>query len=297
MTFKVLAIGDAMLDVVVKIDGTINFDSDTRAEISTHSGGAGANTAAWLATLGIESHFVGRVGTDSAGELFRSELEGSGVIFHCKSAPASHTGTVVVIVGGDGARTMFPDSGANDEIRADDLPNPRDFDAIYLSGYSLFNPRAHGEVIEMITQIRASGRPLFFDPASVGIIKEFGVAAALELLSNFDLVSLNEEEAQTLTGETQRDVVLELLLKHAPIIALKRGACGAELAIRSGEKWSRAAHRVDVIDTTGAGDAFNAGLLAGWLAGGDLSVALEAAITSASECVANIGARPRVAAR
>lgn len=295
--FKVLAIGDAMLDVVVKIDGPVNFDSDTRAEISTHSGGAGANTAAWLAKLGIESHFVGRVGADSAGDLFRSELERSGVSFHSKAAPVSHTGSVVVIVGGDGARTMFPDAGANDEIRAADLPDLSDFDAIYLSGYSLFNPTAHREVLAMIARVRECGKRLFFDPASVGIIQEFGVAAALELLANFDLVSLNEDEAYALTGASKREDALGLLLERAPIVALKRGAAGAELAIRGGEKWSHAAQQVQVVDTTGAGDAFNAGLLAGWVAGGDLSAALTAAISSASECVANIGARPRVAAR
>ncbi|NDE95959.1 MAG: ribokinase, partial [Actinobacteria bacterium] len=76
---KVLCIGDAMIDVIVQMKGAINVNSDTLSEISMHGGGAAANTATWLAHLGVTTSFAGRIGSDLSGEFFRSELTSHGV--------------------------------------------------------------------------------------------------------------------------------------------------------------------------------------------------------------------------
>lgn len=285
-----------MLDVIVKIEGEINLNSDTRSQISTHGGGAGANTASWLATLEIESHFFGCIGEDAAGIVFLDELRKLGVHSHVSKKAEFSTGTVVVLVEGNGNRTMFPDSGANSRLDASLLPDPKDFAAVLISGYSLFNTANSAEVIKMVMQIKSLGIPIFFDPASVGTMKDFGKSAAFELLKLFDLICLNEEEAFYLTDSNDRRVALAGLLAEVPTVAIKLGKDGAIASTRDGNALTLPAAAVEVVDTTGAGDAFNAGFLASWSRSEDLGSALQSAIKCASSCVAIIGARPRVGA-
>jgi ribokinase len=293
---RILAIGDAMLDVIVKIDTEINFNSDTRSSISTHGGGAGANTASWLATLGVDSHFFGSLGNDSAGRLFAEELSALGVVNCAATCRDLPTGTVVVLVEGNGNRTMFPDPGANSKVSAELLPDPANFDAIFLSGYSLFNRSNFAAVTQIIDQIESKQIPILFDPASVGTMKEFGREEALALLPRFEMISLNEEEAAFLSGVSNRQGALENLLDLCPVVAIKLGPDGAIAGERGGLRTESKAQPVQAIDTTGAGDAFNAGFLAEFVNSKDLANAVRSGIQSASQCVGIIGARPRVGA-
>ena len=293
---RILTIGDAMLDVLVKVDSEINFDSDTRAQITTCGGGAAANSAAWLAKTGVAAEFFGAIGADSSGRIFLDELEVSGVRSRASIIEGAQTGTVVVIVAKDGERTMFPDAGANSGLRADELPDPSGFEAILLSGYSLFNPMLTVEVDAMIERIRATKTPLALDPASVGIMEEFGLAQLRGQLSKFDLLLLNEAEATFISGEASSDAALRYLLQFVSSVVIKRGAAGAIAGTRSGDYFTASAKATRVIDTTGAGDAFNAGFIAAWVKTGRIDAALESGVSLAAECVATIGARPRVGA-
>ena len=110
---KILCIGDTMLDVVAKLESEIHYASDTRATISTHGGGAAANVASWLATTGINTHLIVRVGEDAAGKTVLSELDRYGVGHSNTVLPGETTGVVIVLVDLTGERTMFPDWGAN----------------------------------------------------------------------------------------------------------------------------------------------------------------------------------------
>lgn len=293
---RILTIGDAMLDVIVKVESAINFDSDTRAQITTCGGGAAANTASWLARTGAPTDFFGAVGSDTSGRIFLDELKGFGVRSRASIIEGAQTGTVVVFVDQDGERTMFPDSGANSSLRASELPNPSEFNAILLSGYSLLNPRLTAEVSAMIGTIRAAKTPLAFDPASVGIMQDFGVAQLQAQLPDFDLILLNEAEATFITGEPDPENAMRYLLQFSPIVVIKRGAAGAIAGTQSGDFHTVAAAETRVIDTTGAGDAFNAGFIATWVKSGRIDAALESGVSLAAECVATIGARPSVGA-
>jgi sugar/nucleoside kinase (ribokinase family) len=293
---RILTIGDAMLDVLVKVDSEINFDSDTRAKITTCGGGAAANSAAWLAKTGVTTDFFGAVGADSSGRIFLDELKISGVKSRASIIEGAQTGTVVVFVANDGERTMFPDTGANSGLRAHELPDPSEFAAILLSGYSLFNPLLTIEVESMIKRIRETKTPLALDPASVGIMEEFGLAQLRGQLSKFDLLLLNEAEAAFISGEANCDGALKYLLRFVPNVVIKRGAAGAIAGTQSGDYYTASAKATKVIDTTGAGDAFNAGFFATWVKTGRIDAALESGVSLAAECVATIGARPRVGA-
>lgn len=295
---SILCVGDAMIDVIVKMRSDINPNSDTLSDISMHGGGAAANTATWLAYLGVTTSFAGRIGSDIAGANFHSELVSFGVKHENQPIDGAHTGTVVVLVDQNGNRTMFPDSGANSGLNPSDLPSLIGIQGVFLSGYSLFNPKSTEGVLKIINRVTEHGIPIFFDVASVGTMSAFGRDKAISLVDGFAGIFMNEDEARFLTGIKDFDgelvSVFESLASFSPLIVIKRGPKGAVAKFADSEPINQTAKETEVLDTTGAGDAFAAGFLASWLEARDLSAALSQALVVASRCVATIGARPRV---
>ncbi|MBM3722524.1 MAG: carbohydrate kinase family protein [Actinobacteria bacterium] len=291
---SVICIGDAMMDVIVRMEGSIKANSDTLSEISMHGGGAAANTASWLASLGVDTTFIGRIGSDILGSNFHNELLAQGVKHPNPPIANMKTGVVVVLVDQDGNRTMFPDAGANSGLDEKDLPDLTGLDGAFLSGYSLFNPISTEGVQRIIKTLRAASIPIYFDLASVGTISAFGFERAKELLSGFEGLFLNEEEALFITRESKVEEQVSYLLKLSKLVVIKLGSNGAVGKSRDSELISKAASDSEVLDTTGAGDSFAAGFLSSWLVKQDLSEALAKGIEVAGKCVATIGARPRV---
>jgi sugar/nucleoside kinase (ribokinase family) len=291
---SVICIGDAMMDVIVRMKSPINANSDTLSEISMHGGGAAANTASWLASLGVDTTFIGRIGSDISGSNFHNELLALGVKHPNPPIANMKTGVVVVLVDQDGNRTMFPDAGANSGLDEKDLPDLKGLDGAFLSGYSLFNPISTEGVQRIITTLRAASIPIYFDLASVGTIGAFGFERARELLHGFEGLFLNEEEALFITKESKVEEQISFLLKLSRLVVIKRGSNGAVGKSRDSELISKAASDSEVLDTTGAGDSFAAGFLSSWLVNQDLSEALSKGIEISGKCVATIGARPRV---
>lgn len=297
MTAKVLCIGDVMLDVVTKIDvlpSQINYGSDTPAKISTHGGGAAGNVAAWLTRTDARATIVGHVGNDAAGSALVSEFDALGVRHHNLVVDNGHSGVVVVLVDPTGERTMFPDNGANSGLRISDLPDLAGFNAVYISGYSPLDPLSLVGIKEMIAKIRAANIPIYFDPASVGGMKEVAIDEVKSWLPLMDVLLLNEEEACYLSGSTDIEVSLDYLLQQCDTVVIKRGSHGAIGKSRGGETVSVPAIPTTVVDTTGAGDSFAAGFISYFATKKDLTRALMAGAEVAAHCVAIIGARPRV---
>lgn len=297
MTAKVLCIGDVMLDVVTKIDvlpSQINYGSDTPAKISTHGGGAAGNVAAWLTRTDARATIVGHVGNDAAGSALVSEFDALGVRHHNLVVDNGHSGVVVVLVDPTGERTMFPDNGANSGLRISDLPELEGFNAVYISGYSPLDPLSLVGIKEMIAKIRAAGITIYFDPASVGGMKEVAIDEVKSWLPLMDVLLLNEEEACYLSGSTDIEISLDYLLQQCQTVVIKRGSHGAIGKSRGGETVSVPAIPTTVVDTTGAGDSFAAGFISYFATKKDLTRALMAGAEVAAHCVAIIGARPRV---
>ena len=121
----------------------------------------------------------------------------------------------------------------------------------------------------------------------------FGKERALSLISGFSGLFLNEEEARYITGSSDAAQQLQSLISRAPLIVIKRGPLGAIAKVEEATI-ERPATNTQVIDTTGAGDAFAAGFLASWIESKNLSASLSRALDVAAQCVATIGARPRV---
>lgn len=291
---RILCIGDAALDVIVKMQTELHIGSDTASHISMHGGGAAANTATWLAQLGHSVYFSCRIGDDAAGRAIAAEFDSRGIEYRREFLSNEKTGVVVVLVNNKGERTMFPDSGANSGIGEIDLPSLKNFDAAYLSGYSLFNPLSTSGVEAMISRIKEAEIPLIFDPASVGTMTVFGHERVLQLLPLMDVAIMNEDEARFLAKSDSLENTLQILTSLIPVVVVKTGSKGARAQMRAGDVVTSQTEAIAAIDTTGAGDAFAAGFIPQWLHSHDLLTSMNAGNDLARKCVAIIGARPSV---
>jgi sugar/nucleoside kinase (ribokinase family) len=297
MTINVLCIGDVMLDVIARINVSpqkINFGSDTASRISTSSGGAAGNVAAWLTRTDARSTIVSHVGDDPAGAAIVAEFDALGVDHGDLVIPGETSGVVVVLVDSSGERTMFPDKGANSRLTLADLPDLSRFQAVYISGYALLNPLARDGVLAMIEKIKADGLPIYFDPASVGAMKDVADKELHNWFSMMDVLFLNEEESIYLTGSVDIERALNYLLDFSQVVVIKRGSAGAIAKARGFDSISLPAVEATVLDTTGAGDSFAAGFIASFSKNHDLTAALQAGGELAAGCVAIVGGRPRV---
>jgi sugar/nucleoside kinase (ribokinase family) len=297
MTINVLCIGDVMLDVIARINVSpqkINFGSDTASRISTSSGGAAGNVAAWLTRTDARSTIVSHVGDDPAGAAIVAEFDALGVSHGDLVIQGETSGVVVVLVDSSGERTMFPDKGANSRLTVTDLPDLGAFQAVYISGYALLNPLARDGVLEMIEKIKADGLPIYFDPASVGAMKDVADKELHNWFSMMDVLFVNEEESIYLTGSVEIERALDYLLDFSQVVVIKRGSAGAIAKARGFDSISLPAVAATVVDTTGAGDSFAAGFIASYSKNHDLTAALQAGGELAAGCVAIVGGRPRV---
>jgi ribokinase len=269
-------LGDLLLDVIVRLEQPLEAGTDATALTRTGAGGQAANVAAWAASLGAESRFVGKRGEDPAGALAAAELSRRGVAVLGPVAPGRN-GVVVSLVGADGDRAMASDRGVAPELAATELERSW-FDGcahLHLSGYSLMATPIDGAALAAAGIVRDGGGRVSIDLASSSVIREFGpgrLRARLDELAP-ELLFANEQERAALGGSGGSE--------HATWI-LKRGAAGCAVE-RGGERREFPAAAAEVVDTTGAGDAFAAGYLVG-------GVAL--AVETAARCVAQLGAMP-----
>ena len=286
-----------MLDIVAQIPTSphdLHLGNDTRTVISTHGGGAGGNVASWLAVLGNDVTMVGRIGADAAGAAITAEFDALGISYGDIVKDGLHTGVVICLVDPSGERTMLADNGANAGLSIDDLPALDGVDAIYITGYAPLAPLSRIGVLEMVRVINARGIPIFFDPATVGGMKDVPIDEILSWCGLMNTLIMNEEEAIYLSGSSDLEAALEFFLEYAQRAIIKRGSQGAIGLERRGEIISVGTHATEVIDTTGAGDSFAAGFIDAITSGSNFSQAIERASAVAAHCVAIVGARGRV---
>ena len=290
---RVVVLGDLVYDLLARIEGPVAFGTDTFAPIHAVGGGSGANAAAWLASLGIETHLVGRVGDDVLGEVLVDELRSVGVTAHLARDPSIGTGKVFVLVDGAGERTMITDRGAGEALSPADLPDGL-FDGghLHLSGYAFSGGSRRGSALKALRLAREAGMSVSVDPSSVPLLGEIGPERFLGWTRGADLCFPNLGEGALLGGEREPNRVAERMLDHYPAVVLKLGAAGALYAGADGERVRLPAEPARVADTTGAGDALCAGFLAAWLSGAPPAAALRRGVELAARAVERLGARP-----
>ena len=289
---RVLVVGDVIDDILATISLPLRHNTDTPARITRSSGGSAANTAVWLAHQGIGVDFVGRVG-EADTQRFLEEFEGAGVQAHLSADSDNPTGTIVIVVEAE-SRTMLTDRGANTQLDFGGIDPALldDSSWVHLTGYSMFHHSSPESIPEFIALARSRSTNVMVDASSSGFLVDFGVERFLEATREASLVRCNEDEALTLSGRESLAESVEFLGQLFPTVVVTQGAQGIWRADGGSVAHIPLAESVKSVDPTGAGDSFNAGLLAGLVQGDSLENAIHRGIAVASLCITKAGARP-----
>ena len=264
----ICVLGDAHLDVVVRMSGPLAEDTDTPATTLLTVGGQGANVAAWAAALGARSRLIAALGTDLAARLVHAELSKRGVELVGPVVPG-RTGVVVSLSDGGRKRSMLTDRGVGTELAATDLADEwLDADWLHVPAYSFGREPTQGMALAAIRAASARATRLSIDISSTALIRAYGVTSFRRLIAELDpdVIFGTEAEADLMSG-----VLADRLI-------VKLGQAGVRAAGRHYPARPTAA-----IDATGAGDAFAAGYLVG---------GIELGLSAAAQAVATMGAMP-----
>lgn len=290
---EALVVGDILADLAVAIRGPIAWDSDTEAEVRLAGGGAAANFAVQLAALGVSTILAGVVGDDALGAIQVADLAARGVRVRVRRRPRTGTGVVIALVRRDGRRSMLTSRGASAQLRPEDLP--RSLFArgrhLHLSGYVLLGRSSRAAGLAALARARELGMTISVDASSHGPLGTLGGARFRRLTGGAAVLFCNQAEALALSGAGSWRGALGTLAAEYPEVVLKRGRLGAvwasgrtRIALPSAGSGAR--------DTTGAGDAFDAAWLAGWLRGREREPLLRQALERAALAVTWAGGRP-----
>jgi sugar/nucleoside kinase (ribokinase family) len=268
---SIVVLGDLMLDAVLAPSRAFERGTDVPGRVMLRQGGSAANTARWLGRLGVRAQLITAVGRDAAGRALVAAVRSDGVVVRAIRVGALPSGRIGVIVGAGGERSFVADRAAADALAASDLRAGWfvGADALHLPGYSLLGETLGTAGRRAAELAHAAGAVVTVDLASSGPLLAAGRSAARRLIGSVapDLIFATEGESAALLG----GLPLERLLDLAPIAIVKRGARAASVLMRAAPRGG-SANRFEVetkpiaaVDTTGAGDAFDAGFLASWL--------------------------------
>jgi sugar/nucleoside kinase (ribokinase family) len=314
-TYDVLAIGNAIVDVMAPCadadiarlglakGGMTLVDEDRAHELYDAmgpareiSGGSAANTLAGLAALGARCAFIGQVAQDQLGEVFAHDIRAGGIHYATPARPGSpSTARCLIFVTPDGQRTMNTWLGASQFLPASALDTALIADAavLYLEGY-LWDPQEpRAAMRQAIAAARAAGRKVAFTLSDAFLIDRHGDDfRKLIDAGEIDILFANEHELAALTGIADFHEGIAHLGGKVPTVVVTRSEKGA-CAISHGQHAEVAAEPVaHVVDTTGAGDLFAAGFLAGHVRGATLDQCLKLGAICAAEIISHYGARP-----
>ena len=280
---KVIGIGNALTDMLVNLKndtvlgrfklpkGSMSLvNTELQTEISKSVaglpyslslGGSAGNTIRAMARLGCDVGFIGKVGRDKTGDFFEKALVNLGVepfIFR----GTEKSGRCVSLVSADGERTMVTYLGAALELSAEDVSVSLfdGYDCLYIEGYLVQN---HDLITTAVRTAKEAGLQVAIDLASYNVVAENLEFLRALVRDYVDILFANEDEAKTFTGETEPLNALQTISEMCRLAVVKIGTKGAIIK-RDGEVLHvgimAAAKRVD---TTGAGDFYAAGFMAG----------------------------------
>jgi sugar/nucleoside kinase (ribokinase family) len=287
----VTVIGGVQADVVVRPVTELPPPGATRLtdEMSFRVGGAGANAALAFVETGLPVRLMGCVGEDRLGDWMRQELAEAGVADELAVLPGRPTGLTVALESDERDRTFLTHLGVNADWVPEMIPaDALECDNLLLCDYCV-TPGLQGDGARaLLGATRAAGGRTFFDTAWDPEDFPARTRAELrELLSGVDVFLPNEAEARAIAGEDDVRVAARSLQRDSRgWVVVKLGARGCLAVGPDGAELSASAPAVAVAaDTTGAGDAFNAGLVTALDGSGDWPAAIETATRFASEIV------------
>jgi sugar/nucleoside kinase (ribokinase family) len=311
----VLAIGNAIVDVIADADdaflsaqgldkGSMRLIDEGEAlrlydEMGPGrevSGGSAGNTAAGLAAFGLKAGFIGQVADDELGDIYRHDISATGVSFTTPArSDVGASARCLILVTPDAQRTMNTFLGAAQRlpaaaIRAEEVASAK---ILYLEGY-LWDPEEPRAAMEAaIEAARASGTKVAFTLSdSFCISRHHGDFVRLIDDGRIDILFANEDEILALSGKDEFEAAVAAVAPRVPVLVVTRSEKGA-IAVAGDERAEVGAEPIErLVDTTGAGDLFAAGFLAGQTRGKSLADSLKLGALAAAEVIQHYGARP-----
>ncbi len=306
---KILGMGNALMDILVRLEsdqtlkafalpkGSMQLvDAERSRKILTgiahhktaiSSGGSAANTIHGLAKLGIDTGFIGTIGNDHWGDLFRNDMEQ----YHIEPilfTSETETGRAISLISLDSERTFATYLGAAIELAPDQITAElfRDFSMFYMEGYLVQN---HDLVRKAFQLAKQEKLLISLDMASYNVVEE-NLDFLKEMAQQYvDIIFANEEEARSFTGKSAEEALIDLS-EMCEIAVVKTGRTGS-LIKRGNEIHKVGIVEVNCVDTTGAGDLYAAGFLYGLVNGFSLERCGEIGALLSGKVIEVIGAR------
>lgn len=310
--FDVYGIGNALVDIQARVEDTLLGDLGIEKGIMTLveddqqagvlgnldgaplnrcAGGSAANTVVALADFGAKAAFVGKVGDDEVGSFFLRDMRDLGVAIDVEPAKGP-TGTCAVLITEDAQRTMLTHLGVSTTLTEDDIHEPMVKAAkyVYIEGYLLTGDTTKAAAYRAMDLAKKAGTKVALtasDPFLVNLIRD----ELWDLVTGpVDLFFCNEEEAKSLTNESDPIKCAAMIHEHAENVALTLGDKGS-LIMHGGEAFPVEGVDVKAVDTTGAGDMYAGALLYGITNGMGWQQSGHLASNAAARVVSQMGAR------
>ena len=288
--FDVIGFGALNVDKLFKVDKIAAAEEESFVSDYVEAcGGSAANTIVGLARLGCKVGFIGKVGDDTEGRLLLQDFKKEGVdTSGIKIVKKRRSGKAIGFVDKEGQRALYIDPGVNDTIRLDDV------DINYASETEFLHLTSFVGEASFQTQTRLLGKlhkkvKISFDPGV--FYARIGMERLKPIVDKSFVMMPNSEELELLTGKSDYKAGAEFLIKRGVrVLAVKLGSKGCYVTDGK-EKYLVKPFKVKVVDTTGAGDAFDAGFLYGLLSRKDLYECAKTGNFIASGCIMAMGAR------
>jgi sugar/nucleoside kinase (ribokinase family) len=314
-TYDVVAIGNAIVDVLASTDeaflaseglakGSMQLiDAERAVELYGRmgpareiSGGSAANSLAGLAALGAKCAFIGQVADDQLGDVFTHDMRATGIVFDVPPCPAPPpTARCLILVAPDGERTMNTSLAAAHLLPESAIDATMIAGARYLliEGYLWDPPQPRAAIRKAMAIAKESGCKIVFALSALYLMDLY--RDDFHALINdgiIDTLFCNEEEVAALMQTDDLEAAIAQLSAKVATLVVTRSENGA-LAVQNGVRAEVPAEPVaKVVDTTGAGDTFTSGFLAGQLQGRSLAHSLTMGAVCAAECISHYGPRP-----
>jgi sugar/nucleoside kinase (ribokinase family) len=281
-TFDLIVLGDCNPDLLVTgaVDAKFGQVEQVVGDARLVIGGSAAITACGAARLGAQTALVGVVGDDFLGRFMLESVAERGVDVSGVAVDGDRPTGISVVLVRCADRAILTALGTIPELSREvvDSAMLRAARHVHVSSYFLQH-RLRDELPELLADARSAGATVSIDPNwDPGESWDGGLREALR---SADLLFANAEELRRIAGEDEVEAAASKLAELGPRVVVKLGADGA-VAVRPGEVLHSSAPRVDVVDTVGAGDSFDAGFLAGFLSGRSAHESLKLACTCGS---------------
>lgn len=268
MTLDIIGWGALNVDRLCQVNQFAPTDGETFIYNETKScGGSASNTIIGTAKLGLDAGYIGKIGNDSNGQMMKDYLESNNVDTDHLIIAEGETGEVIGFVDDEGNRKLYVTPKINDKISNDDINREYLLNTklLHLTSFVGLNPDdpSVNTQLELLDEI--AGRiTVAFDPGMLYVNR--GSEFMEKLISYTDILLINESELLIATQEDDFEKAVKKVAPKVDILVVKRSTKGSFIK-KGTDEYNIGIFEVDTVDTTGAGDAYNAGFLYGYIKG------------------------------